>query len=224
MTFYYNDTKLHMNKPKKISIWLLWGFAETRLYTLLCRSVGRSVGPSVRHIFEFRAVFALLPLPIRPRLDCRVSGLVDSRLTSEPHTKKMMMKSYKSLNLLRLISSLSKSHKPDNLLRIYQSTIRSIFEYSSLCVLNAAECHIEKLQVVQNQALRLILGTPSYVARKDLHDCAGIPTIKDHLTNFARERLKSMQSTSPLIARTIDNFKKVQHIRENASTLDVLGY
>ena len=40
------------------------------------RSVGRSVGPSVRHIFEFRAVFALLLLPNRPRLDCRVSGLV----------------------------------------------------------------------------------------------------------------------------------------------------
>ena len=50
--------------------------ADTRLYTLPCRSVGPSVGPSVRHIFEFRAVFALLLLPNRPRLDCRVSGLV----------------------------------------------------------------------------------------------------------------------------------------------------
>ena len=35
-------------------------------------SVGRLVG----HIFEFRAVFALLLLPNCPRLDCRVSGLV----------------------------------------------------------------------------------------------------------------------------------------------------
>ena len=47
--------------------------ADTRLYTLPCRSVDPSV---VRHIFEFRAVFALLLLPNRPRLDCRVSGLV----------------------------------------------------------------------------------------------------------------------------------------------------
>ena len=50
--------------------------ADTRLYTLPCRSVGRSVRPSVRHIFELRAVFALLLLLNRPRLDCRVSGLV----------------------------------------------------------------------------------------------------------------------------------------------------
>ena len=56
--------------------------ADTRLYTLPCRSVGPSdrpsVRPSVRHIFEFRAVFALLLLPNRPRLDCRVSGLVEN--------------------------------------------------------------------------------------------------------------------------------------------------
>ena len=54
--------------------------ADTRLYTLPCRSVRPSVGPSVGasvgHIFELRAVFALLLLPNRPRLDCRVSGLV----------------------------------------------------------------------------------------------------------------------------------------------------
>ena len=38
-----------------------------------------SVGPSVRHIFELRAVFALLLLPNRPRLDCRVSSLVSNQ-------------------------------------------------------------------------------------------------------------------------------------------------
>ena len=35
-----------------------------------------SVGPSVRHIDKFRPNFAVLLLPNRPRLDCRVSGLV----------------------------------------------------------------------------------------------------------------------------------------------------
>ena len=50
--------------------------AGTRLYTLPCRSVRLSVGRSVGHIFGFLAVFALLLLPNRPRLDCRVSGLV----------------------------------------------------------------------------------------------------------------------------------------------------
>ena len=46
--------------------------ADTRFYTLPCQSVGLSV----RHISELRSVFALLLLPNRPRLDCRVSSLV----------------------------------------------------------------------------------------------------------------------------------------------------
>ena len=54
------------------------GHATLHLAVSVGQSVGRSVCPSVRHIFEFRAVFALLLLPNRPRLDCRVSGLVSS--------------------------------------------------------------------------------------------------------------------------------------------------
>ena len=48
------------------TVWFL--VTDMQLYTLPCRSVG--------HIFEFRAVFALLLLPNRPRLGCRVSGLL----------------------------------------------------------------------------------------------------------------------------------------------------
>ena len=48
--------------------------ADTRLH--LAVSVGTSVRRYVRNIFELRAVFALRPLPNRPRLSCRVSGLV----------------------------------------------------------------------------------------------------------------------------------------------------
>ena len=52
------------------------GHATLHLAVSVGRSVGRSVRPSVRHIFEFRAFLALLLLPNRPRLDCRVSGIV----------------------------------------------------------------------------------------------------------------------------------------------------
>ena len=52
------------------------GHATLHLAVSVGRSVGPSVRPSVRHIFDFRAIFALLLLPNRPRLDCRVSGLV----------------------------------------------------------------------------------------------------------------------------------------------------
>ena len=61
--------KISLTRYKSILIWTLL-VADT----LPCWSVGRSVCPSVHHIFEFRRVFALLLLPNCPRLDCRVSG------------------------------------------------------------------------------------------------------------------------------------------------------
>ena len=60
----------------------------------LAVSVGRSVGRSVRHIFEFRAVFALLLLPNRPRLDCRVSGLVYAIIAKPDSWAKMVSQAF----------------------------------------------------------------------------------------------------------------------------------
>ena len=54
----------------------------------LAMSVGPSVRRSVRHISELRAVFALLPLPNRPRLSCRVSGLVRFEERQEKRKRK----------------------------------------------------------------------------------------------------------------------------------------
>ena len=48
--------------------------ADPRLH--LAVMVGMSVHRSVHHIFEFQAVFVLLLLPNRLRLDCHVSDLV----------------------------------------------------------------------------------------------------------------------------------------------------
>ena len=73
-------------KKKKISCFATFfsrGHATLHLAVSVGRSVGRLVGQSVCPsrrpsvtFFEFRAVFALLLLPNRPQLDCRLSDLV----------------------------------------------------------------------------------------------------------------------------------------------------
>ena len=122
-----------------------------------------------------------------------------------------------------MISAATKKHKPEMLLKLYESIIRPVFEYGSICSITAAECHIDKLQVLQNQALRAILKTPSYVATRDLHDLAGIPQIKEHLTQFARKQLEKTTARSPIVNTTLLEYEEVKHIKENASILDVLG-
>ena len=81
----------------------------------------------------------------------------DSKLLWEQQITKIANKTYARLNLLRAISSLSNKHNPTLLSQLYNSTIHSIFEHSSVCIVSAANTHIEKLQIIQNEALRIIL-------------------------------------------------------------------
>ena len=148
----------------------------------------------------------------------------DSRLTWEAQTRKMQSRAYSRLNLLRAVSYLSTKPNPNLLVNLYKSTIRSIFEYCSVGIISAAEVHMEKLQVLQNQALRVILRVPAYISIKDLHDASGLMSIKEHLVGFAKSRLMSLRKSSPLIAKSILSFNRVKHIQTNMSPLDVLGY
>ena len=108
------------------------------------------------------------------------------------------------------------------LLTLYKSTIRSIFEYGSICYINAAETHLEKIQSVQNQALRIVLNMPAYISIKDLHDASSINPIKVHLIDFAKRRFNAMVKCSPIINDSILAYEKVKNIRENASVLDII--
>ena len=146
----------------------------------------------------------------------------DVRMTWEPQTRKMLTRAYKRLNLLRSIAALTTKPNPNTLLTLYKSTIRSIFEYSAICFITAADCHLQKLQLIQNQALRLVLATPAYISTKDLHDCSGIQPLQQHLTDFAQKRLTLMKRISPIIASTIQEHQKVKHIKENPSILDII--
>ena len=53
---------------------------------------------------------------------------------------------------------------------------------------------------------------------------SGLPLIKDHLIEHARKRIKDMERLSPILKTTIDKYQQIKHIKENASTLDVIEY
>ena len=74
----------------------------------------------------------------------------DSRLTWEPQIRKIIAKAYKRLNLMRILSATSKRQNPDTLAHIFTAIIRPIFENSSLSVIDAAEVHLDKLQLIQS--------------------------------------------------------------------------
>ena len=63
------------------------------------------------------------------------------------------------MNLLKVLNSLS-DVKASILKNIYTSTIQSTLEYGAVTFGMKAPSNIDRLQVSQNQGMRLILGVP----------------------------------------------------------------
>ena len=148
----------------------------------------------------------------------------DSYLTWEPQTANIVSKAYSRLNLLRIVSGLSRSPNPTLLVKLYKSIILPVFEYCSITIVSAAECHMEKLQVMQNQALRSVLNLPAYVSIADLHDASGIKPVLNHLISFGSARLRALQRSSTLVTETIKRYNQVRHIETNSSPLDAFQW
>ena len=145
----------------------------------------------------------------------------DSRLTWEPQKRKIVAKAYQRLNLLRSISAQANNPKSDMLKTLYTSTIVFVFEYPSISIGTAADTHLQKLQLVQNQAMRVILNTPGFISINDLHDSTGLRPVKEHILRSTESRIASLEKMSPIMSTTINEYMEVRHIAENASILDV---
>ncbi|GFS43000.1 hypothetical protein TNIN_267351 [Trichonephila inaurata madagascariensis] len=67
--------------------------------------------------------------------------------------------------------------------QIYQQYLQPILTYACQIWGCAASYNINKLQVLQNRALRIILNYPYYIARKYLHRDARIQPLNGRITD-----------------------------------------
>ena len=147
--------------------------------------------------------------------------IFDTRLSWEQQIKKISERAYGRLNLLRAMANYSRKHNATLLSQLYNSTIRSIFEYSSICIVSAANVHLEKLQMIQNEALRIILKVPAYVPIATMNDCGNQKLVKEHLSAIAGERISRLLANSSLVQETVAKHRGLRLNGYNVSPLDV---
>ena len=148
--------------------------------------------------------------------------IFDSRLTWEQQITKITNKAYGRLNLFRAISSLSTKHNPTLLAKLYDTTIKSIFEYSSVCIVSAASTHLKKLQLIQNTALRIVLKVPAYMPIARMNDSANQTSVAEFLNTAAQKKVRQLYEKSTLVKETVENFRQLKASHFNTSPLDVM--
>ena len=114
---------------------------------------------------------------------------LDNKLTFELHIKETLkLVSHK----LFLLSKIRKYLTKKQALTIFKSKILPYFDYGDIFCIGSHEKSLDKLQKMQNRALRICLKAPLLTSVKSLHLVANVPLLVNrrqaHLLNFMYKR------------------------------------
>ena len=132
---------------------------------------------------------------IKPVPHARFLGVeFDSRLSFSKHISEINGRANKRLNVLKALSRAGTT--PKTIIKLYNIYIRPLFEYGSAAFLAAPKEQIEKMQKVQNQAIRIGLRIPSYLSINLIHEAACTQKLKERLIDLNKKLLSSMKQNN----------------------------
>ncbi len=143
---------------------------------------------------------------------------LDKYLTFNKHFSRLIKKSQNRLNIIKILSNKSWPLNQKILFNIYKSLIGSIFDYSFFCSPCLCHTRTEKIQVIQNTAIRNILklkyDTPSEILRHSSKPYIIIP-IKERAYELNNKYIiRTIEVSNPLIVQLISEFQNGFAIRE----------
>ena len=90
-------------------------------------------------------------------------------------------------------------------MKLYKTYILPLLEYGSIAFLAAPISHLEKLQKVQNEGIRICLGLPRYIRINLLHECAGLDKVEDRLKKLNQRLLQTMSRENADVRILVEN-------------------
>ena len=103
---------------------------------------------------------------------------IDSNLNFSEHFDNIKQKCARRINILRCIAGKDWGADRTTLFQLYTSLIRPILDYNAFLFDNIASQKIDSLQIIQNNALRIITGAHRTTNVYNLHIEANIPTLE----------------------------------------------
>ena len=139
-----------------------------------------------------------LPMALHPK----VLGLtLDPKLTYNAHIQNIATHAQKPLQVIKALTSTTWGKQKETLVTTYKAVMRPTLEYaSSIWSPMASPTSINKLQVMQNAALRACTGCTHDTNIQHLHDETNILPIQKHLQLHASSqvRQKAQYPSHPL--------------------------
>ena len=150
---------------------------------------------------QLRMNNTLIPTVKHPK----ILGLtLDPKLTYSTHTKQLTNNAKKSLNVLKALTSTSWGKDKETLTLTYKTIIRPKLEYGNTIFYPiASETQLQRLQIIDNTAKRIITGCTRDTTISHLHNETQMLPIKQHFRLHASLlRQKSLLPHHPLHSLT----------------------
>ena len=133
----------------------------------------------------------------------------DSMLKFDTHIQNISKTCSEKLNLIRTLTQKQWKIDAGVLINIYKSLIRSIMEYSSFSINITSNKLANKLQIIQNGALRAIFHQRREFGNKNIHNLANMESIKERLECLSERFLERAEAYSnPMISELIEDYRE----------------
>ena len=141
-----------------------------------------------------------IPLNRQPKI---LGVTLDTHFTFSPHIKSITDKARSRLNIMRALAGSSWGQQKETLVLTYKCLIKSLYLYAApIWFPNAANSAIDKLQVVQNAALRISCGATKMSSIDHLHQETQVLPVRDSLSLIC----------SQFLARTLQPHHPSHHV------------
>ena len=125
--------------------------------------------------------------------------VLDEKLYLKEHIQSLLNKGHARLNVIRALTSQTGGIQAKIAIKLYNQYIRCLFEYSPLSLISLSKTHLYKLQIIQNDAIRLAYKFPRYVSIKYLHDTTNTEMLEMRLKQLALKQYTKMLIVNPQI-------------------------
>ena len=137
-----------------------------------------------------------LPLERHPRL---LGVTLDPHLTFASHISNIISRATPRLNILKALAGTNWGQQCETIAITYKSIVRSLFLYAApIWYPNTSPSNINRLQTIQNSALRIATGCLKMSPIQHLHSETKTLPVKDHLSLISTQFLaRALQPTHP---------------------------
>ena len=141
---------------------------------------------------------------IKPVTSTRYLGvLFDYKLNWKTHIQHIETKIAARICLLRFLNKVAINANDKIMTNLYKSLVRSVIVYGYPVLLTASKTMWNRLQIIQNKALRAAFGLPHYTSTEYIHRIANIPKIYDYAKTLLERAVTTAASNNENEYRTL---------------------